>query len=142
MAKNEKKTLKPAKVGVKITRAVPVGAQLPCCDNSGAKVLNLFSVKRRPGVLNRLPSASIGDLLICSIRHGKPEMKKKIFPCLIVRQRKFWKRSDGTTVFCEDNGACPLTPKGSSKGTTIIGPITKESSLLWPNISTKASAVL
>jgi ribosomal protein L14 len=81
MAKNEKKTLKPAKVGVRITKAVPVGAQLPCCDNSGAKVLNLFSVKRRPGVLNRLPAASIGDLLICSIRHGKPELKKKSRRC-------------------------------------------------------------
>jgi large subunit ribosomal protein L23e len=77
MAKNDKKTLKPAKNGIRITRTAPVGAQLPCCDNSGAKLLNMFSVKRRPGVLNRLPSASIGDLIVCSIAQGKPDMKKK-----------------------------------------------------------------
>lgn len=63
-------------------------------------------------------------------------------PAVLLRQRKMWRRYNGVSVFCEDNGGCIITPKGQLKGSAINGPITKEVSVLWPNLSTRASAVL
>lgn len=77
MAKNKKGKATPAKVKHRISRGIPVGAQVPCVDNSGAKVLNVISVYFIGSVLNRLPAASIGDLMFVSVRKGKPELKKK-----------------------------------------------------------------
>ncbi len=75
------KKTRAGKQGVKhrVTLAIPVGCQLPCVDNSGAKLLNIISVYSDHGVLNRLPSASVGDIVLCSVRKGKPEMRKKLF---------------------------------------------------------------
>lgn len=77
MAKNKKGKASPATVKIKLSRAIPVGAQIPCVDNSGAKVLNVISVFFQGSRLNRLPSATIGDLMLVSVRQGKPELKKK-----------------------------------------------------------------
>lgn len=77
MAKNAKGKAKPATVKLKTSRAVPVGAQIPCVDNSGAKLLNVISVYFLGARLNRLPSASLGDMMLASVRQGKPELKKK-----------------------------------------------------------------
>jgi large subunit ribosomal protein L23e len=77
MAKNAKGKAKPACVKLKITRAIPVGAQIPCVDNSGAKLLNVISVYFTGSRLNRLPSATLGDMMLVSVRQGKPELKKK-----------------------------------------------------------------
>lgn len=77
MAKNKKGKAKPSKVKHRITRAIPVGAQIPCVDNSGAKLLNVISVYFTGSRLNRLPSAAIGDLMLVSVRQGKPDLKKK-----------------------------------------------------------------
>ena len=63
-------------------------------------------------------------------------------PSVLLRQRKMWRRFTGVSVFCEDNGSAIITPKGQLKGSAITGPITKECSELWPNLSTRASAVL
>lgn len=56
---------------------MPVGAVLNCADNSGAKslfIIHPFGVGAR---LNRLPSASVGDMIIASVKKGKPELRKK-----------------------------------------------------------------
>ena len=67
---------------------------------------------------------------------------KIVVPSVIIRQRKSWRRYDGTSVFCEDNAAILINPKGEVKGSAITGPITKECAELWPKLATKASAVL
>merc|ERR1711976_1019228 len=117
--------------------AIPVGAKIACADHSGAKILNMIAAYRISGVLNRLPTASIGDCILVSVRRGKPELRKKVVPSVIIRQRKPWRRVDGTFVYCEDNAAILINPKGAA----ITGPITKECAELWPKLATKASAV-
>ena len=126
----------------KITLAIPVGCQLPCADNSGAKLLNVISVYSNHGTLNRLPSAGIGDVLLVSVRKGKPEMRKKLMKAVVVRQRKPWKRMDGTFVYCEDNAGVIINDKGDPKGSAINGPVAKECGDLYPKIVSNASAVL
>lgn len=65
-----------------------------------------------------------------------------VFPTVLLRQRKMWRRFNGVSVYCEDNGACIITARGDVKGSAINGPITKECSELWPPLATRASAVL
>ena len=132
------------KQGVKhrTTTAIPVGCQIQCCDNSGAKVLNVISIKGWKGVLNKLPAASVGDILIVSVRKGKADMRKKLMQAVVVRQRKPWRRVDGTFIYCEDNAAIILNQKGEPKGSAITGPVAKEAGELYPKIASNASAVL
>ena len=56
---------------------MPVGAVLNCADNSGAKNLYIMSVCGIKGRLNRLPAAGVGDMIICTVKKGKPELRKK-----------------------------------------------------------------
>jgi large subunit ribosomal protein L23e len=132
------------KSGVKhrITLAIPVGCQLPVADNSGAKLVNVISVYSNKGVLNRLPSGAIGDVLLASVRKGKPDMRKKLFQVVIIRQKKPWKRIDGTYVYCEDNAGVIINNRGDPKGSAINGPVAKECGDLFPKIVSNASAVL
>ena len=43
----------------------------------GAKNLATIAVSRYGGRLRRLPAATIGDMILCSVKKGKPELKKK-----------------------------------------------------------------
>jgi large subunit ribosomal protein L23e len=61
----------------RMTLGLPVGAVLNCADNTGAKNLFIMSVKGIKGRLNRLPAAGAGDMVMCSVKKGKPELRKK-----------------------------------------------------------------
>lgn len=56
---------------------LPVGAVMNCADNSGAKNLYIIAVCGIKGRLNRLPAAGCGDMVLCSVKKGKPELRKK-----------------------------------------------------------------
>jgi len=56
---------------------LPVAALMNCADNTGAKNLYVISAYGVSGHLNRLPSASCGDMVLCSVKKGKPELRKK-----------------------------------------------------------------
>ena len=72
-----------------------------CADNSGAKNLFVVSVVGIGGRLNRLPSACVGDMVMATCKKGKPELRKKMTPAIIVRQRKCFKRKDGIFLYFE-----------------------------------------
>lgn len=56
---------------------LPVGAVVNCADNTGAKNLYVIAVKGRKGRLNKLPSAGVGDMVMATVKKGKPELRKK-----------------------------------------------------------------
>jgi len=56
---------------------LPVGAVMNCADNSGAKNLYVISVAGIGARLNRLPAAAIGDMVMATVKKGKPELRKK-----------------------------------------------------------------
>jgi len=56
---------------------LPVGAIMNCADNSGAKNLYIIAVHRIKGHLNRLPAACVGDMVLATVKKGKPELRKK-----------------------------------------------------------------
>ena len=57
--------------------ALPVGAVINCADNSGAKKLYLTSTVGWGARLNKLPAAAAGDMVMCSVKKGKPDLRKK-----------------------------------------------------------------
>ena len=126
----------------KISRGLPVGAALKCADNTGAKELRLVQVMGYKGRLRRLPSAAVGDRTTVSIRRGTPDMRKKIFQAVIVRQRKPYRRPEGFWVQFEDNAAVIITPEGEMKGSEIRGPVAKEAAERWPRIASAASIIV
>ncbi|CAI9117514.1 OLC1v1018914C1 [Oldenlandia corymbosa var. corymbosa] len=102
---------------------LPVSATVNCADNTGVKNLYIISVKGR---LNRLPTASVGDMVMATVKKGKPNLRKKVMPAVIVRQRKPWRRKDGVYMYFEDNAGVIVNPKGKMKGSAISGAIGKE----------------
>ncbi len=128
--------------GPKISRGLLAGSMLRCADNSGARELRLIQAMGYKGRLRRYPSAAVGDRITVSVRHGTPDMRKKIFQAVIVRQRKPYRRIDGTWIQFEDNAAVIITPDGEMKGSEIRGPVAKEAAERWPRIASAASIII
>lgn len=125
-----------------MTLGLPVGAVINCADNSGAKTLYVIAVKGIKGRLNRLPAGTVGDMIMCSVKKGKPDLRKKVIPAVIVRQRKAWRRREGVFLYFEDNAGVIVNPKGEMKGSAITGPVAKECADVWPKIASAAGTVL
>ncbi|KAL8161959.1 hypothetical protein V2J09_013448 [Rumex salicifolius] len=103
----------------RMSLGLPVAAVVNCADNTGAKNLYIISVKGIKGRLNRLPSACVGDMVMATVKKGKPDLRKKVMPAVIVRQRKPWRRKDGVFMYFEDNAGVIVNPKGEMKGNFI-----------------------
>ena len=127
----------------RVTRGIPLQALVETCDNSGAKVLKIIAVKGHKTVKGRIPAAGVGDLVFASVKKGKLEMRKKVVPAVIVRQKKEYRRADGTRIKFEDNAAVVLKDdKGNPKGTIFKGPIAKEAAERWPAIAKVAKIII
>jgi len=127
----------------KITKGLQKGSFLDTCDNSGAKILKVISVKRAKTVYGRNPSCGLGDLILASVVKGRPDMRKQVVFAVIVRQKREYRRPSGVRVKFEDNAAVVLKDdKGTPKGTIFKGPVAKEVTDLWPAIAKVAKLVL
>ena len=60
-----------------MTMGLPTGAVLNCADNSGAKSLFVIEAYGTGSHLNRLPDAGVGDMVVASVKKGKPELRKE-----------------------------------------------------------------
>lgn len=130
-------------VGASMTRGLSVGAKVATCDNSGAKIVKIISVKNLKTVKGRKPSAGVGDLVFVSVIKGKPDIRKQVVPAVIVRQRRPYKRADGMSVQFEDNAIVVLKDeKGEPKGTIFKGAVAKEATVRWPGVSKTARVIV
>jgi len=64
----------------RMSLALPVGAIMNCADNTGAKNLYVISVVGWGARLNRLPAAACGDMVMATVKKGKPDLRKKGAP--------------------------------------------------------------
>merc|ERR1711962_1377835 len=125
----------------RMSLALPVGAVINCADNSGAKNLYVIAVSGIKGHLNRLPSATAGDMFVASVKKGKPELRKKVMPAVVIRQRKPFRRKNGVFLYFEDNAGVIVNNKGEMQGSAITGPVAKECAELWPRIASNAASI-
>ncbi|PIN71917.1 50S ribosomal protein L14 [Candidatus Woesearchaeota archaeon CG10_big_fil_rev_8_21_14_0_10_45_5] len=118
-------------------------SHVPVCDNSGAKIIHIISVIGAKTVAGRLSEAAIGDLVLASIKKGKPEMRKQVVYAIIVRQKRPFRRANGERIQFEDNAAVVLKDeKGNPKGTIFKGAIAKEVCERWPSVAKIASIIV
>lgn len=125
-----------------ITRAIPVNAVINCADNTGAKTLKVVQVLQYKGRLRRLPAASVGDKINVVVKKGPPDMRKQVFPAVVIRQRYPIRRVSGVRISFEDNAAILITPEGEVKGTEIKGPVASEAAERWPRIASLSSMII
>lgn len=99
---------------------------LKVADNSGAKVIQCFRVLG--GTRKRY--AQIGDVIVAAVKEAEPRKivkKHDVVRAVIIRQKKSFRRTDGTYIRFDDNAAVILEGKTKDpKGGRIIGPMSKE----------------
>jgi len=81
-------------------------------------------------------------MVMCSVKKGKPDLRKKVVPVVIVRQRKPFRRREGLFIYFEDNAGVIVNPKGEMKGSQINGPVAKECAELWPRVAANADTIV
>ena len=86
---------------LKISNGLPTCAVMNCVDNTGAKNLYIIAVTGIGARLNRFPAGSVGDVVLATVKKGKPELRKKVHPAVIVRQRKAFRRREGYFLYFE-----------------------------------------
>jgi len=104
---------------------IQMQSNLDVADNSGARKIQCIKVlggsKRR--------FASIGDIIIVSVKDAIPRGKVKkgeVLKAIIVRTKKDFKRTDGTTIRFDKNAAVLLDKQEEIIATRIFGPVTRE----------------
>jgi len=101
-------------------------SKLKVADNTGAKILQCFHVlggtKRR--------YAQLGDVIVGTVKKAEPRRlvkKHDVVRAVIIRQKKFFRRSDGSYIRFDDNACCLLEGKTKEpKGGRILGPVARE----------------
>jgi large subunit ribosomal protein L14 len=126
----------------KVSKPLPIGARLQCIDNTGAREVEIISVKGYKGVRRRLDIAGVGDMVVISVKKGTADMRREVTTAVVVRQKKEYRRADGLRVKFEDNAAVIVSTDGVLKGSEIRGPVAKEAADRWPSVGSAASIIV
>lgn len=130
-------------VKARVTRGLNAGSEVDTCDNSGAKTVKIFTVYKYKGVKGRIAAAGVGDMVMASVKRGRPDMRKQTVWAVIVRQRRPYRRADGVRIKFEDNAVVVLKDdKGNPKGTIFKGAIAKEVAERWPAVAKIARIIV
>jgi large subunit ribosomal protein L14 len=98
---------------------------LDVADNSGAK--KVMCIKVLGG--SKRKYASIGDVIVVSIREAIPQAKVKkgdVAKAVIVRTKKEIRRPDGSYIRFDGNSAVLINKDNEPIGTRIFGPVARE----------------
>ncbi len=100
-------------------------SMLKVADNSGAKIIQVINV---PGG-TRKRYAQLGDIVVAAVKKAEPRKiikKHEKVKAVIIRQRKEFRREDGSYIRFDDNAAVILGDGKEPKGTRVLGPVAKE----------------
>ncbi len=98
---------------------------LDVADNSGAKRVQCIKVLGG----SRRRYASIGDVIVVSIKEALPNTKVKkgdTAKAVVVRTRREQARSDGSYIKFDENSAVLINAQLEPIGTRIFGPVARE----------------
>jgi large subunit ribosomal protein L14 len=115
---------------------------MQCVDNTGAKIVQLISVYKIGSTMRRYPAAGVGDMIKVSVKKGTPETRRQMFRAVVIRQRRPFRRVDGTWVQFEDNAVVITNERGEVQGSDIKGPVSRESAERWPRIAATAKQII
>ncbi len=103
---------------------IQAGTKLKVADNTGAKIIQCFKVLGG----SRRRYAQIGDVIVASVKEAEPRKtvkKKDIVRAVVVRQKKSYRRADGSYIRFDENAAVILEGL-NPKGGRIFGPVPRE----------------
>jgi len=99
---------------------------LKVADNTGAKVIQCIRVLG--GSARRY--AQLGDVIVGTVKEAEPRRQVKkhdIVYAVIIRQKKPYRRKDGSYIRFDDNAVVILEGKTKEpKGGRIVGPVARE----------------
>jgi len=101
------------------------GTKLKVADNSGAKIVQCFKVLGG----SRRRYARLGDIIVASVKEAGPRKQVKkgdVVRCVVVRQKKNYRRRDGSYIRFDDNAIVIINKSKEAVGGRIIGPIARE----------------
>lgn len=104
---------------------IQVQTMLKVADNTGAR--RLMCIRVLGGSLRRY--ASIGDIIICSVKEASPGgvvKKGDVVKAVVVRTKKEVRRPDGSYIKFDENAAVVIKDDNSPRGTRIFGPVARE----------------
>ncbi|HZX50349.1 MAG TPA: 50S ribosomal protein L14 [Candidatus Paceibacterota bacterium] len=99
--------------------------KLKVADNTGAKIIQCFHVLG--GTRRRY--AQIGDIIVAAVKDAEPRRavkKHEVVRAVVVRQKKAFRREDGSYIRFGENAAVLLEKEKEPKGGRIFGPIPRE----------------
>ncbi|HMA85426.1 MAG TPA: 50S ribosomal protein L14 [Desulfosalsimonadaceae bacterium] len=99
--------------------------RLSVADNSGAKEVSCIKVLGG----SRRRYASIGDIIVVSVKQAMPNSKVKkgdVLKAVIVRTKKEIRRPDGSFIRFDENSAVLINAQREPIGTRIFGPVARE----------------
>jgi len=98
-------------------------------DNTGAKIGRIFKI---PGS-SKKRYAEIGEVVVLSVQTAEPRKsvkKKDVLKAVVVRQKKPFRRKDGSYIRFDENAVVILETSGKDKkepkAGRIFGPIPRE----------------
>jgi len=104
---------------------IKIGTKLNVADNSGAKMVKCFNI---PGG-TRKRTAFIGDIITVVVKKAEPRRDVKthqVAKAVVVRQKKNFRRADGSYISFDENACCIVGEKKEPKGNRILGPVPRE----------------
>lgn len=112
-------------------------------DNSGAKIARVFKVLGA----SKKRYAEIGELVAVSVQKAEPRKqvkKKDVLHAVVVRQKKSFRRKDGSYIRFDDNAVVIVENKGKEPiAGRIFGPIPRElSEMGYQTIAGRAPEIL
>ncbi len=100
------------------------GSKLKIADNTGAKIIQCFKVLGG----SRRRYAQIGDVIVASVKSAEPRKlvkKKDVIRAVIVRQKRAFRRKDGSYIRFDENAAV-IVDGYNPRGGRIFGPVPRE----------------
>lgn len=125
-----------------VTKTLMPGSRITCADNSGAKILEIISVKGYKGKRRTKPHCGVANFINCRVYRGNEKVRKQMHKAVVIRQKKEYRRPDGMRIEFEDNAAIMVEDNGDPKGTMIKGPIAREVVERFPTIGKLASMIV
>jgi large subunit ribosomal protein L14 len=99
---------------------------LKVADNTGAKIVQCIKVLGG----TRARWAQLGDVIVATVKEAEPRKivkKHDVVRAVIIRQKRNFRRKDGSYIRFDDNAVVILEGKTKEpKGKRIFGPVARE----------------
>jgi len=104
---------------------IQMQTMLDVADNSGARKISC--IRALGNQVGRF--AQLGDVIVASVKEATPDgtvKKGQVVKAVIVRQRKEFRRKDGSHIRFDDNAAVLINDQHDPIGTRVFGPVSRE----------------